>query len=247
MITGYHSITLAAHDPAAAAEAYAGFLGRDVDALANLRLAFRAAPPEGPEGVARVTFAVADLAEARRMLERRGAATHLEDDTAVIDAGASHGVELAVTQADEGADTAVSAASADAIVGLDHLVVRTADADRAIALYGARLGLDFRLDRSNPAWGSRLLFFRCGDAVLEISVETTAAAAPAGPDRLSGLAWRARDPAAVHARLTGAAAAGQGLDVSDLRTGRKPGTHVFTLRAGLVAAPALVIGSEPPA
>ena len=48
-----------------------------------------------------------------------------------------------------------------AVEGLDHVVVRTPDPERAAALYGARLGLDMRLDRSTPAWGSRLMFFRC--------------------------------------------------------------------------------------
>jgi catechol 2,3-dioxygenase-like lactoylglutathione lyase family enzyme len=241
VIVGYHSITLAAHDPGAAAKAYARFLGRAVEGLANLGLSFRTPEPGAPEGVARVTFAVRDLAEARRMLERRGAATRLEGDVAVIEPGASHGVDLAIAEAGAAPGPAARAAPSDAVTGLDHLVIRTADADRAIALYGARLGLDFRLDRSNPAWGARLLFFRCGDAVLEIAVEA-AASSPAGPDRFGGLAWRAADPAAVHARL---AAEEQGLDVSDLRAGRKPGTYVFTLRSGVVAAPALVIGSEP--
>ena len=46
-----------------------------------------------------------------------------------------------------------------AVSGLDHVVIRTPDPERATALYGARLDLDMRLDRSNPAWGARLLFF----------------------------------------------------------------------------------------
>jgi catechol 2,3-dioxygenase-like lactoylglutathione lyase family enzyme len=252
VITGYHIITLAARDPQAAGEAYARFLGRGLErhgavasvSLGNLRLELSPAGPDAPEGIIRVTFAVPDLAEARRMLERRGAPTRLEGDTAVIDPAASHGADLAIAEAEPEASPAASARCPDAIEGLDHLVVRTCDADRAIALYGARLGLDFRLDRSNPAWGSRLLFFRCGDAVLEIAVESPSGATT-GPDRLGGLAWRARDPAAVHARLAPREPPAEGLDVSELRAGRKPGTHVFTLRAGVVAAPALVIGSEP--
>lgn len=130
--------------------------------------------------------------------------------------------------------------TADQISGLDHVVVRTSDPERAIALYGARMGLDFRLDRSNPAWGSRLLFFRCGDAVVEISADLKSARSDT-PDVLSGLAFRTPDPDAARARLEK-----RGFDVSAVRAGRKPGTRVFTLRSGVVGAPALVIGAQPP-
>ena len=41
------------------------------------------------------------------------------------------------------------------------------DPERAAALYGARLGLDMALDRSHPDWG-RLMFFRCGDLIVEV-------------------------------------------------------------------------------
>jgi len=37
-----------------------------------------------------------------------------------------------------------------------------------------------------------------------------------------------------------------GFDVSEARAGRKPGTRVFTLRSGLIGAPALVIGGQSP-
>ena len=80
--------------------------------------------------------------------------------------------------------------------GLDHVVVRTPDPDRAAALYGARLGLDMRLDRSNPAWGSRLMFFRCGDLIVEIAHDLKAGVS-SGPDRLWGLSWRVPDALAA--------------------------------------------------
>ncbi len=54
------------------------------------------------------------------------------------------------------------------IIGLDHVVVSTDEPERAAALYGARLGLDMTLDLSRPDWGARLMFFRCGDLVVEI-------------------------------------------------------------------------------
>ena len=61
-----------------------------------------------------------------------------------------------------------SAATAEApMTAMDHVVVSTADSERAAALYGARLGLDMALDRSHPDWG-RLMFFRCGDLIVEV-------------------------------------------------------------------------------
>ena len=128
------------------------------------------------------------------------------------------------------------------VTGLDHVVIRTPDPERAAALYGARLGLDMRLDRSNPAWGARLMFFRCGDMIVELAHDLRAGVSD-GPDRLWGLSWRTDDPPAAIARL-GAA----GLDVSEARPGRKPGTHVFTVRDGTCGVPTLMLQpSGPPA
>ena len=111
--------------------------------------------------------------------------------------------------------------------------------DRAAALYGARLGLDMRLDRSNPAWGSRLMFFRCGDLIVEIAHDLEAGVS-SGPDRLWGLSWRVPDALAAHARIRSA-----GLDVTDARPGRKPGTHVFTVRDGTCGVPTLMLQPSP--
>jgi hypothetical protein len=93
-----------------------------------------------------------------------------------------------------------------------------------------------RLDRSNPAWGSRLLFFRCGDLVVEVSHEL-ASEITDGPDRLWGLTWGVLDVAASHARLEAA-----GVPVSPLRVGRKPGTRLFTVRDHAAWVPTAFIG-----
>src|SRR5206468_2202944 len=94
-------------------------------------------------------------------------------------------------------------------------------------------------ERSNPQWGSKLMFFRCGAAVVEIGARLDAATSN-GPDRLSGLAWRIADPDAAQARLAKA-----GFDVSEVRAGRKPGTRVFTVRSGVPGAPTLMLSAEP--
>lgn len=125
------------------------------------------------------------------------------------------------------------------VTGLDHLVVSTADSERAAALYGARLGLDMRLDLTRPDWGVHLMFFRCGDLIVEIAQrlnDTTAAPA----DRLMGLSWRVADAHATQARLAAA-----GFDVSEVRPGRKPKTHIFTVRSRTSGVPTLMI--QPPA
>jgi catechol 2,3-dioxygenase-like lactoylglutathione lyase family enzyme len=128
-----------------------------------------------------------------------------------------------------------SAATADApIIALDHIVISTGDPERAAALYGARLGLDMALDRSHPDWG-RLMFFRCGDLIVEIVQRPGAAVDPAR-DRLYGLSWRVADADATRARLLSA-----GLDVSEVRPGRKPGTRVLTVRSGTCGIPTLLV------
>jgi catechol 2,3-dioxygenase-like lactoylglutathione lyase family enzyme len=120
------------------------------------------------------------------------------------------------------------------ISSMDHVVISTADPERATALYGARLGLDMALDRSHPEWG-RLMFFRCGDLVVEIAHRPGKMAEDA-PDQLRGLCWRVADIEATHARLKA-----DGIDVSDVRTGRKPGTRVMTVRNGTSGVPTLLV------
>ena len=128
--------------------------------------------------------------------------------------------------------SAVTAAAP--ILGLDHVVVSTEDPEQAAALYGARLGLDMALDRSHPDWG-RLMFFRCGDLIVEVT-HRPGKQADAAQDRLYGLCWRVADIDATHARLAQA-----GVDVSEIRTGRKPGTRVMTVRSATCGVPTLLV------
>ena len=126
-----------------------------------------------------------------------------------------------------------------AITAMDHVVVATADPERAAALYGARLGLDMALDRSHPDWG-RLMFFRCGDLIVEVAHKAgKEKAAETAPDRLRGLCWRVIDIDATHARLVA-----DGVEVSEVRTGRKPGTRVMTVRSGTCGVPTLIVQSS---
>jgi catechol 2,3-dioxygenase-like lactoylglutathione lyase family enzyme len=125
-----------------------------------------------------------------------------------------------------------------AVSMLDHIVVNTTHPERATALYGARLGLDLRLDRTNEQWGARQLFFRCGQAVVEVGANLKLPPGDA-PDTFGGLAWRVRDPEAARARIAAA-----GIDVSEVRRGRKPGTSVFTVRNGTGGVPTLMLSGN---
>jgi catechol 2,3-dioxygenase-like lactoylglutathione lyase family enzyme len=120
------------------------------------------------------------------------------------------------------------------ITAMDHVVISTADPEPAVALYGARLGLDMALDRSHPDWG-RLMFFRCGDLIVEI-VHRPDPNADKAHDRLWGMSWRVADIDATRARLVSA-----GVDASEVRAGRKPGTRVLTVRNGTCGIPTLLV------
>jgi catechol 2,3-dioxygenase-like lactoylglutathione lyase family enzyme len=124
--------------------------------------------------------------------------------------------------------------AAGSITAMDHVVVSTSDPERAAALYGARLGLDMALDRSHPDWG-RLMFFRSGDVIVEVT-HRPGKSGDTSQDRLSGICWRVADIDATHARLAQA-----GVDVSEVRTGRKPGTRVMTVRSGTCGVPTLLV------
>ena len=201
-------------------------------------------------------FSVPDLAEALRLYERRGHVFMARHTTRTKNAqGAERSWELATMKRKSANGVALflvenapgatrwpvpdANVAQDAAVGeLDHIVVRTDDAERAVALYGGRLGLDLRLDRTNEQWGARQLFFRCGNAVVEIGASLQP---PAGDtkDVFGGLAWRVRDPDAARARIAAA-----GLDVSEVRRGRKPGTQVFTVRSGTGGVPTLMLSGN---
>jgi catechol 2,3-dioxygenase-like lactoylglutathione lyase family enzyme len=157
--------------------------------------------------------------------------------TSILDAEGTHGVTVFLIG--DTPDWPIAPATGDeaaAVSGLDHVVVSTRHPNRAAALYGARLGLDFKLDRTNEAWGSRLMFFKVGDLVVEVAHRLKDEPND-DPDSLWGLTWRVADIDAAHARMTAA-----GLNLSDIRDGRKPGTRVCTVRDAPAGVPTLILG-----
>lgn len=119
---------------------------------------------------------------------------------------------------------------------LDHIVINTPNPERAAATYGARLGLDLRLDRTAEQWNTRFLFFRLGGLTLEIIHRLNNDTDPESNDHIWGLTWTVGDISAAHARLSSA-----GMEISKVRTGRKPGTDVFTVKSGTLGVPTLFI------
>jgi catechol 2,3-dioxygenase-like lactoylglutathione lyase family enzyme len=132
------------------------------------------------------------------------------------------------------------APAASAVTGVDHVVVRTADAEAAKQLYGRELGIRLALDRSFAQWGARLLFFRIGGLTIEVAASLGKEVDPGAPDELWGIAYRVPDAQAARERL-----AGEGFDVSEVRPGRKPDTRVFSVRSETHGVATLCLESAP--
>jgi catechol 2,3-dioxygenase-like lactoylglutathione lyase family enzyme len=205
---------------------------------------------EQGEGLASICFGVRDITKMHRRLDRVALKPEPIADVESVDTTTGATLSWKRTRAATSVTRGVrlfflelakprpvsAPSAASAITGLDHVVISTTDPERAAALYGARLGLDMALDRSHPDWG-QLMFFRCGDLIVEIVQRPGKDdAADKTRDRLWGLSWRVDDLDATRARLLSA-----DIDVSAVRTGRKPGTRVLTVRSGTCGIPTLLV------
>ncbi|WP_411287352.1 VOC family protein [Phenylobacterium sp.] len=207
------------------------------------------------EGVWALAFTAEDLEATQRLITRRGVratepsltrSTH--DDgrkrywlgcTAHPDDTAGLQILLMAAPRDGVPWPLSEPTGAGAVASLDHVVIHTPNPDRALAIHGAKLGLDLRLDRVNAQWGARQMFFKAGEALIEVGASLKAAVSD-GPDSFGGLAWRVDDPVNAQARIAAA-----GFDVSEVRAGRKPGTHVFTVRDAPAGVATLMLSAEP--
>ncbi|HET7840282.1 MAG TPA: VOC family protein [Terriglobia bacterium] len=229
--------------------------------LANMSLELMAAAGNSPaadrirevigqsgEGLASICFRVNDIAKMHRRLDRLALKPEPVAEVESRDIGSvatlrwkrtraatdlSRGVRLFFLERSQ--ERPQSAASANApVLGLDHIVISTGDPESSAALYGARLGLDMALDRSHPEWG-RLMFFRCGDLIVELA-QTPHAASDPHQDKFWGLSWRVADIDAARMRLVEA-----GIGVSEVRAGRRPGTRVMSVREGTCGVHTLLL------
>jgi len=240
MIDALDHLVLRASFRAGAVGAYETLLGRQAED-GRLRVGNVGLTIEDHASTAQLSamvFVTASLDKAKRLLERRAVPCERKDEQLVLSTIATHGVPIALVERTEAPAAAplLKSSEAAAVSSLDHVVVRTPNPERAVALYAGRLGLDLRLDRSNPEWGSRLLFFRCGDLVVEIAHDLKNGVSDA-PDQLWGLSWRAPDIAKANGRLKAA-----GVEVSEPRNGRRPGTQVFSVQSHTANVPTIVIG-----
>jgi catechol 2,3-dioxygenase-like lactoylglutathione lyase family enzyme len=265
VIIGLDHVAIAVRDFDTAVDGYRRLLGREPDfaprdganrawfRFPNMALEVIAPNGEGAagdrirarleaagEGIWLVAFAVEDVAAASRLLGRRGLEVEPAGALARVQAA---GLSFVLATAHGAASSAAIGDEQAAVAALDHIVVHTPNPDRALGLYGAKFGLDLRLDRANEQWGARQLFFRCGGAVFEVGASLKGPVTPeslGAPDRFGGLAWRVTDPDAAQARIAAA-----GFDVSEVRAGRKPGTKVFTVRDAPGGAPTLMLMPSP--
>lgn len=204
------------------------------------------------EGLASICFLTSDIAKMHRRLERlalqpepvaevesqdavSGAVLHWKRTRAATEL--TRGVRMFFLELESERPRSATTTES-AVLGLDHVVVSTEDPERAAALYGARLGLDMALDRSHQDWG-RLMFFRCGDLIVEV-VHRPVAGADRSHDKLWGLSWRVADIEATRDRLMAA-----GIGVSEIRAGRKPGTRVVSLRDGTCGIHTILLERAP--
>lgn len=263
MITAVSHLAFATDDVAAATADYELLLDRQAERLRSPdgkslcrfeldNMAFEIVPADSHgEGLKCVAFEASDLDATVRKLSRRGLSVGAIDEqtftaaagtpgltrrVAEIAQASTHGVAMTIV---ETLSTPAAAKVPSSVSGLDHVVIRSPNPERAVALYGGRLGLDFALDRTNQDWGSRLLFFMCGGVRVEIG-HSLAKGVSDLPDSLWGLAWRVDDTTATQARLQHA-----GVSTSDAKAGRRPGSHVLTVRSGTRNVPTIVLSALP--
>jgi len=240
MIDALDHLTMRASFPDGAVGAYETLLGRSAEdgrlRVGNVGLVVE--DHSSTAQLASMVFATASLDKAARLLERRAIPTERDGDRLILSTQATRQVPIALVERSAAPEPSplLKSSEAASITALDHVVIRTSNPERAVALYGGRLGLDLRLDRSNPEWGSRLLFFRCGDLVVEIAHDLKKGMSDA-PDQLWGLSWRTPDIARCIERLKKA-----GVEVSEPRKGRRPGSEVFSVQSHTANVPTIVIG-----
>lgn len=183
-----------------------------------------------PSKLTSLAFGTPDLADAHRIMGRRGAEPDELSSSFRLSDAVCAGVKTFIVPD--------KAPPSDRNIRLDHLVINTPNPDRAIAHYGARLGIRFALDRTSEKWGARFLFFKLDDIVLEVIHRTGQEYDSVAPDDLWGATWKVDDLEPHHKRLSD-----QGVTVSEIRPGRKPGTQVFTVKSHTDDIPTLFLSS----
>ena len=122
----------------------------------------------------------------------------------------------------------------DQVERLDHIVINSNDPDGLIELYRDTYGIRLALDQYVEKWGGRMLFFRTNQTTIEAIGINSDADKPI--DKAWGLAWTTKDIKKMHARLVS-----EGVEISDVKDGRKPKTLVATIKSHTCNVPTLLI------
>ena len=240
VVVGVNDLTAAVHDYEAltgVAGVLEQFRGEQSACFHLTNVCLRLVTTASRQGLKQLVFQSSDLAAAKRRLKSMGLSVieaESDDDFLSLSSDTTRGISLAVTTATD--SPVLNEASNPLIAGLDHTVIASGDGDYTAALLSGRLQLDMRLDLTNPDWDSRLMFFRCGDLIVEV-YQPLSKPLPAEQDRFFGLSWRALNIEATHAALTA-----RGFNVSPVKAGRKPGTRVCTVRDKTHGVPTLLLG-----
>jgi len=116
---------------------------------------------------------------------------------------------------------------------LDHVVINTNDPEGLISLYRDTYGIRLALDQTVEKWGGRMLFFRLNHTTLEIIGKEDG---KEPQDSLWGLAWVVKDIKITYNRLIS-----EGVEVTEVKEGRKPNTLVATVKSHTCNIPTLLI------
>ena len=125
-------------------------------------------------------------------------------------------------------------ASNNGIFAIDHIVLMSNDLDSCLTEFGMDgIGIRLALDKTESAWGGRMLFFRTGKLTVEIIQNINISEEK---DCFWGIAYQCLDISATLANLNN-----MGVRYSPIREGRKNGTLVSTIKSHNLGLPTLLL------
>jgi len=145
----------------------------------------------------------------------------------------TRGMFAFIIQHESGELPSVHGRSSSTINKLDHVVVNTNDPEGFKSLYGDTFGIRLALDQTVEKWGGRMLFFRLNHTTIEVIGKPDE---DDPTDKLWGLAWSVEDLKATHQRLVK-----EGLEISEVKAGRKENTLVCSVKSDTCNVPTLLI------
>ena len=124
--------------------------------------------------------------------------------------------------------------SDNAVKKLDHVVIKTNDADSFIEIYNKIFKIRLALDKFIETWKRRILFFKLNKTIIEVIEEKDKNETP--EDKLGGLAWEVEDIVKKREELVAS-----GIDISEIKKGVKENTLVMTVKCHTHSVPTLFI------